>query len=152
VHLSHTHTYGLGKSTQCDGVSVIAETSSFSSAKDANPSLGDVVYYGRIIDIIELNYSNEGHVVLFKCEWVKNNGVRELEDFGITEVNFNHLYKSNQKNSEPFILASQAKQVYFVQDPLDVEWHAVISPTPRDYYDMEHVFNDVSFCPIIFST
>jgi hypothetical protein len=67
----HTHSYGVGKSTQCDGVAVVASTSSFSSAKDDNPAVGDVLYYGRITDIIELNYSNEGHVVLFKCDWVK---------------------------------------------------------------------------------
>jgi hypothetical protein len=30
---------------------------------------------------MELNYSNEGYVVLFKCDWVKETGFR-LDDFG----------------------------------------------------------------------
>jgi hypothetical protein len=139
----HTQSYGAGKNTQCDGVSHTAKTTSFSSAKDKNPAVGDVVYYGRITQIVELNYSNEGHVILFKCDWVKTNGVRELEEFGITEVNFNHVHNAKDKNYEPFILASQAKQVYYVQDPVDVDWHAVITPTTRDFFDMEPISNNV---------
>ncbi|XP_047084706.1 uncharacterized protein LOC124695951 [Lolium rigidum] len=38
--------------------------------RNANPVLRDVTYYGRIIDIIEMNYSGQFSVVLFKCEWV----------------------------------------------------------------------------------
>ncbi|XP_044958276.1 uncharacterized protein LOC123409439 [Hordeum vulgare subsp. vulgare] len=30
----------------------------------------DVTYYGRVIDIVELNYSGQFSVVLFRCEWV----------------------------------------------------------------------------------
>jgi hypothetical protein len=75
-------------------VALFAKKSSFSSSKDNNSSVGDVVYYGRIIEIVELNYSNIGHVVLFKCDWVdsvhQGRGVRK-DKFGITQVNFNHL-------------------------------------------------------------
>ena len=38
--------------------------------------------------------------------------------------------------NEPFIFASQAEQVFYVQDPVDNAWHVVIKTTPRDYYDM----------------
>ena len=145
----HTHSYGLGRATQCDGVSVVAKTSSYSSARDDNPTVGDVLYYGRITDIVELNYSNEGHVVLFKCDWFKTNGVRVLNNFGITEVNFNHMSNAQDKNCEPFILASQAKQVYYVQDPVDTDWHAVITPTVRDFYDMMPALNHVSVFAIL---
>ena len=67
----HTYNYGKGKATQCYGVATVAATSSFSSSKDKYLVVGDVTYYGRILEIIELNYSNKGHVVLFKCECVK---------------------------------------------------------------------------------
>jgi hypothetical protein len=101
-----------------------------------------------ITEIIELNYSNEGHVVLFKCDWVKSNVVRELEGFGTSEVNFNHIYREQDKHNEPFILASQAKQVYHVQDPVNVEWNAVTTPTIRDLFDMDCV--DIEQCECFF--
>jgi len=88
----HTRSFAEGKVTQCDGVAMIAKTSSFSSTRDDNPSIGDVAYYGRIIEIIELNYLNTGYVVLFKCDWVdsvQGRGFR-VDKYGIKEVNFNH--------------------------------------------------------------
>ena len=54
------------------------------------------------------------------------------------------MSNSKDKTVESFILASQAKQVYYVQDPVDIDWHAVITPTVRDFYDMESVLNNVS--------
>ena len=93
----HTRGYAEGKATQCDAVALVAKTSSFSSWKDNNPSVGDVAYYGRISEIIELNCSNTGHVVLFKCDWVdsvhQGRGIRKNK-FGTTQVNFNNLLNS----------------------------------------------------------
>lgn len=128
-----------GKSTQSSGLVVFAETSSFSSVKDINPIIGKVPYYSSITDIIELNYSGTGQVVLFKCDWIKlfrGKGVKK-DKYGVTLVNFNHL--SNNTNSladEPFILASQATQVYYVRDLIDQDWYAVRESKPRDFYDM----------------
>ena len=35
---------------------------------------------------------------------------------------------------EPFILATQATQVYYVEDPIDAEWSTVVVPS---LYDIE---------------
>jgi len=132
----HTYNYGKGKATQCYGVSTVAATSSFSSSRDQNPVVGDVAYYGRIPEIVELNYSNEGYAVLFKCDWVRQNRLK-VDKFGMPLVNFQHVHNTEDPAAEPFILASQAKQVYYVQDPTDIEWNFVVNPSPRDFYDME---------------
>ena len=125
----------MGKSTRCDGVYIKSETSSYSSAKDKNPITGGVEYYGRILDIVELNYSNQTNVVLFKCEWAKPAGIRTLERFGVTQINFNEMNAGQDIQSEPFIFASQAKQVYYVQDVIDADWNSVVFPATRDYFE-----------------
>lgn len=55
--------------TQNSGVFLTALTTSFASARDQNPIVGDVGYYGAIEDIIEVNYWGALTVVLFKCCW-----------------------------------------------------------------------------------
>ena len=46
------------------------------------------------------------------------------------------LYRKNRAVDEPFILASQAEQVWYVKDPLERDWHVVVKTTRRDYFDM----------------
>ena len=74
--------------------------------------------------------------MLFKCDWVDNRvedkWVR-TDQFGITSVNFKHLFNSGEKISdEPFILATQASQVYYVEDPTNAEWSSVVIPSRCD--------------------
>ena len=38
---------------------------------------------------------------------------------------------------EPFILASQAQQVFYAENPIDKGWHVVIKTTPMDCFDMD---------------
>lgn len=89
-----------------------ATTSSFVSARDHNPSLGDLDYYGMLTRIIELTYGNNKHFVLFNCEWVKK-GKRLLQDKdGFLLANFTGV----QPHKELFILASQVLQVLYIED------------------------------------
>jgi hypothetical protein len=94
-----------------------------------------------ITQILELDYDNKGNVVLFKCEWFDNRVQDKwvkVDKFGITHVNRKHLIHTGHKSSDaPFILASQATQVYYVEDPLAPDWLAVRQATnQRDLYDM----------------
>jgi len=81
--------------------------------------------------------------VLFKCDLVDNrvqNKWVKTDQFGITSVNFKHLFNIGEKISdEPFILASQAVQVYYVPDLVDTEWTAVVQSKPRDVYDFDNL-------------
>jgi hypothetical protein len=133
----HTHSYDENRSVQSSGVALVAETTHFERGND-NQVVGKHIYYGIIKQIIELNYYHKGNVVLFKCDWVDNRGHNKwvkTDQFGITTVNFKHLFNTGDKMSdEPFILASQASQVFYVPDPVDTDWVAVVQPKPRDLY------------------
>ena len=44
---------------------------------------------------------------------------------------------------EPFVLASQAKQVFYVKDSNKSDWYTVIQTQPRDLYQMSReISND----------
>ena len=124
--------------TQNSGVVVRAKTSTYAASGDATPVLGDVTYYGRIIDIIQLNYSGQYSVDLFKCEWVdvSSKGIRK-DKYGYTLVNFSHLmHKGDKIDHEPFIFPNLADQVFYVEDELNPGWSVVMqNKLPRDICD-----------------
>lgn len=126
----HTFSNDEGRPSQNSGVAITAEN-----------SRGTEIYYGIIRDIVELDYRQKGNMVLFKCDWVDmrvQNKWIKTDQFGVTTVNFNHIFSSGDKLSdEPFILASQATQVYYVPEAIDKGWYAVIqNKKPRDTYAM----------------
>jgi hypothetical protein len=97
------------------------------SAKDSNPVYGAVTYFGRIKEIWDLDY-RIFKVPVFMCDWVDSRGVKR-DDLGFTVVNFDRL----GHQSERFILASQAKQVFYVQDQQDRNLF-VVGFTPHKMY------------------
>jgi len=139
----HTQSYDEGRSIQNSGVAVTAESTSFEIGNNDHIIIGKNTYYGIIKEILEINYQHKGNVVLFKCDWVDNrvhNKWVKTDQFGITSVNFQHLFNTGERISdEPFILASQALQVYYVPDPVDTEWAAVVQSKPRDVYDFDNL-------------
>ncbi|GAU36132.1 hypothetical protein TSUD_292920 [Trifolium subterraneum] len=62
-------------------------------------------------------------VPIFKCKWINiNSGVR-IDELGFTLVDLSKLAYTN----EPFIMASQAKQVFYVEDPSpNSRWSVVL--------------------------
>ena len=93
----------------------------FSTSKDNTPLLGSMSYYGVIEEIWEIVYSKI-HVPVFKCKWVDNKTGVFIDETGQTLVDFSKVgYKE-----EPFIMAHQATQVFYVKDPSNDRLSVVI--------------------------
>ena len=117
----YTKNYDDQSKMQNSGVTLVAETMHTSSAKDRNPIYANMSYFGFIENIWELEY-NMFQEPVFQCKWVDNNNGLHIDELGFMRVNFNKLgYKD-----EPFILASQAQQVFYVSDPVDTNWSIVL--------------------------
>ncbi|XP_014522516.1 uncharacterized protein LOC106779013 [Vigna radiata var. radiata] len=110
------------KSTmQNSRVMVVAESMHFSSSKDKHPIMALMFYFGVIEDIWMIDYTSF-RVPVFKCKWVDSNNGVKTDDLGFTLVD---LHKAKYTD-EPFIMASQAKQVFYVNDPSNKKWSIVL--------------------------
>jgi hypothetical protein len=108
------------RTTQNSGGSIDSQTLMRSSEKDKNPICQTTTYYGVIQEIIILDYYCVKYL-LFKCYWVdvhKKNGMK-VDEIGFTMVNLKRLLSKDIVQYDPFILASQVKQVLYVQDHVD---------------------------------
>ena len=96
---------------------------------------GEKEYFGLLQEVVELEYDSKHKVVLFKCDWfdvyTDNIGIKR-EEYGITSVNAKRFLKTN----EPFVLASQVEQVYYVRDHIHQNWQVVVKTNPRNFYDI----------------
>ncbi|XP_074283166.1 uncharacterized protein LOC141607711 [Silene latifolia] len=115
---------------QNSGVCVEAEAMYFAISKDKNPILSKMHYYGVIEEIWELNYW-EFESPIFGCKWIESNNGVHKDELGFTLVN---LGKVGHKE-DPFILATQAKQVFYVTDSVDKNWSVVLSVRGRRAMD-----------------
>ena len=112
------------KKTQNSGVSVVID--------------GGVAYYGIVTYIIELNYSNKIRHVLFKCKWVDVLSSRgyKIDELGFPLVNFTRLiHVGDELMDESYVLASEASQVFYVEDKRDKDWFVVVKTKASDVFD-----------------
>ncbi|GMY20214.1 ATP-dependent RNA helicase drs1-like [Fagus crenata] len=114
----------VGKRTQNSGIMVRGEHQN-----------GNVPFYGLVTDIVELHYTKGNSVVLFKCEWfdVAREGIGyKVDRHGITTINMTQKLNTQ----EPFVLACQAIQVYYVNCIKDRAWSVVVETKPRNLYEV----------------
>ena len=78
------------------------------------------VYYGTIEEIWELDYVKV-KVALFKCRWVPLGQVK-VDDYRNTYVNLTKM----AYHKDPFIIPSDATQIFYVKDPLHKNCHVVM--------------------------
>ncbi|QHN92914.1 uncharacterized protein DS421_17g588130 [Arachis hypogaea] len=135
-----------GLKTQNSRLYVTSDTRSLASKRDSNVAVGSVSYYGKLVDIIELNYSGQFTVALFRCIWANTTSGRGIkqDSLGHTVVNFSHpIHTGDRKDDEPYILASEARLVYYMEDDADKEWSVVVHVNPRDMFEMGE---DIGHC------
>ncbi|WCJ26292.1 hypothetical protein M5689_008121 [Euphorbia peplus] len=119
----HTKKHSENRKTQNCGVYVKGDVVS-----------GEKEYFGLLNDIIELEYSGDRKIVLFHCDWYDvydaQRGIKRDQN-GIIAVNVSKFLQTD----EPFVLANQVQQVYYVDDQLNPNWQLVVKTMPRNLYD-----------------
>jgi hypothetical protein len=121
-YVFHTEEYGHGRKTYNSGVCVKGSTS----------SKLEVDYYGRLEDVVELQYHSEKNkVFLFKCYWYNTTDRRIRVDphYGLVKINS----KVRLRNvNDVFVFAKQFQQVYYTytlsfrKDRSRVDWLSVL--------------------------
>jgi hypothetical protein len=98
-YVFHTEEYGHEKKTYNNGVCVKGSTSSEL----------EVDYYGRLEEVVELQYhSKQNRVFLFKCYWydMTDRGIRVDPHYGLVETNS----KARLRNvNDVFLFAKQCQ-------------------------------------------
>ncbi|KAL5576600.1 hypothetical protein UlMin_018299 [Ulmus minor] len=137
----NTSDHDSRSTTQNSGVMVEAESLHMSTAKGKNPIYANILYYGVIEDIWELNYT-QFKIPVFRCKWVDNKGGVKVDENGFTLVDLN---KEGDPNDQ-FVFASQAKQVFYVNDPNGGRWSVVLTTKPK-LYDRGDVCDNIEETP-----
>ncbi|WMV45287.1 hypothetical protein MTR67_038672 [Solanum verrucosum] len=103
-----------------------------------------IEYYGVIQEIIEVRYSGwpKKKIVFFRCEWFdpSHRGTKVDHQHNIIEVNHTRKYRSY----DPFIIAQNAKQVYYAPYPLrrdKADWWVVIKSKPVGRIEIDNVLD-----------
>ncbi|XVE66074.1 hypothetical protein DITRI_Ditri08aG0052100 [Diplodiscus trichospermus] len=97
-----------------------------------------IEFYGVLNDIIQLDYVKDRHVTIFKCDWFdlgkRNSGIQK--EGNIVSVKVTGKWYEN----DSYILADQARQVFYINDPkLGSEWRVVIPFQHRHIYDVDEM-------------
>ena len=103
------------------------------------PTIDGETYYGKLTQIIEVEYYDRTKYVIFKCDWADNTrdkGYR-VDENSITLVNFKNLIHVEERiTDEPFVLTSQVDQVFYVGDEMNPDWACAVRTKPRNVYDV----------------
>lgn len=118
------------RKTQNSGVSVLADY------EDAM-----IDYYGYLTNVVVLDYMFDFQVELFECEWYDTNPRqnRLRKDHHFISVNTSKKWFVE----DPYILAIQAKQVFYVDDlKLGKDWKVVQKVQQRQVWTVQEKEDD----------
>ncbi|XP_026420318.1 uncharacterized protein LOC113316323 [Papaver somniferum] len=108
-------------------------------------------FYGVLEEILLLDYNHMFQIPIFKCDWAHTNFGVKVED-GFTLVNLKQ--HKNQYCNDPFILAKQARQVFYSRESNTSNWYMMVKPPPRGFHELEEYNekHDTIFQPVDIST
>ena len=105
------------------------------------PGTDGFTFYGQLKEIVKLCYSHGYSVVLFRCKWFNTDASKgqNVTENNTTSIMINsEWYKNNQ-----FILATQAKQVFYLEDPSrNKNWKVVEEVNHRKIWDHPSIDDD----------
>lgn len=113
--------------TQCSGV-----------CTEGDHDDNNIIYYGVLVEILELSFLFERKVFLFRCKWYNSDpkGRSVFVENNLISINTS----SNWYPDDPFILASQAQQVFYLFDmKRGSSWRIVQKVNHRSIYDIPEV-------------
>ncbi|XP_062119368.1 uncharacterized protein LOC133833127 [Humulus lupulus] len=119
--------------TQCSGV-----------CTEGDHDNDTIMYYGVLLEILQLSFLFDRKVFLFRCKWYNSNpkGNSIYVDHNLTFINTS----TNWFLDEPFILATQAQQVFYLREmKRGSNWRIVQKVNHRSIYDIpekSHVEDD----------
>lgn len=99
-------------------------------------------YYGYLDEVVELSFVKGYNVILFKCTWFDTNRHRKHVTF---EPNFISIDTSRKAYKEdPFVFANQARQVFYIDDPLkpNSQWKIIETASHRHLWDIPENINE----------
>ncbi|XP_028965019.1 uncharacterized protein [Malus domestica] len=102
----------------------------------------DINFYGKLTSVVQLLYKDRCQVILFKCLWFDTNPHNRTSvkrDHGLLSVNSTrHWY-----DEDPYILATMAKQIFYLDDPKAGNgWKVVQKIERRGLYDIPELDHD----------
>ncbi|KAJ1380481.1 hypothetical protein SESBI_45965 [Sesbania bispinosa] len=98
---------------------------------DEFPNIGHPIGGKKLISLDPKSQNQAHGYVLFNYDEVQDY-IRYEDKYGLTYVYFNKkCYKD-----DPFVLASQVQQCFYVEDPFNKNKNYVLRAPPRDLFDM----------------
>ena len=124
------HTRDQHRNTQNSGVSTAGHNG--------------MTYYGQLEEILELIYTGGRNVVMFRCKWF-DTGKSGRNSRCDTKNNITSIsVKSEWCKNDQYILATQANQVFYIEDPSKNDhWRVVQYGYNRKIWDLEENEQDV---------
>ncbi|XP_062112678.1 uncharacterized protein LOC133823844 [Humulus lupulus] len=100
-------------------------------------------FYGTLEEVVILSFTGAYSVALFRCKWFNTNPrmKKTVIENNVTSINVNgEWYKD-----EPYILATQAKQVFYLDDLLrGRDWKVVEDVNHRQIWDIKDNSDEVN--------